>query len=351
MNKEFKKRLLSLLLALNTIIVSGCVKNIKCDVKDEHMHVYTSEMGIDRYAKGEKEYLGDGNKRYYRTEDYVSIDNNNKDEYNLISNNNLVSILDNKDILFELSNSLRDYYQFEYYTYEDSEYTTTTYRLGNQYQEVHRKKTKKYNWTTDPNHSNLTGKYTVNTHVFYGYNIVRNSNGKYELQKSGPVDSIELLIEMGYKYVDVSLFTSMRKAAYYKQLGISNYTINDDNCYVKQSDYSYSDFSFSDGYYSNNLESDIVISDDVVSSRLIIDDDDDDYWYSWSNDRSSSNSYSSWDYDYSYDWDDDWSSSWDYDYSYDWDDDWDVWDDYEDYWSDSYWDCNALIMQKRQNRL
>ena len=197
MNKRIKKRLIALLLSINTLLV-GCGNNVNCDVKEKHMHVYTSEEGLKRYVSGEHEYVSFDGETYYRTEEYESLDKDEVNYYKLISDNNLVNINDNLDLLQRITSSLRDYYIFEYYSINTSNYTDRSESSYKIVEEEHEKITKDYYWTENPNVSNLTGKYSVNTHVYYGYNVVKNNKGKYVLQKSGPVNDFNLLIQMGY---------------------------------------------------------------------------------------------------------------------------------------------------------
>ena len=305
MNKNIRRRIISLLLSLNILTLAGCAKKVDCNVEGDHIHVYTSSDGINRYVKGENETVGKyGKSVYTRTDDYLGLNSDNRDLYYFISSHNLVNIEDNLDSLRLLESNLRDYYNFEYYDVNTEEYTTTKYSFGDRIEETHKRDVKTYYWTNNPHHSNLTGKYHVSTHVIYGYNIVRNSKGHLTIQKSGPVQDIDTLIQMGYKYVDTSLYQSMNRNNYYKSIGLTNYNPNNE-VYVRESDNSYSQYDFQ-GYYADYLESVEYYNDRVVSTRRIVEDDDDDYDYDWYD-------------DYDYDWYDDY----DYDYGSDWNDDYD----------------------------
>ena len=227
MKKSFKNRLLSLLISLNIVLLSGCYQPVDCNVKKNHIHSYISEQGIERYITGEREYVGGFSSiRYDRTENYVELDDSNIDIYSLISKKNLVNITDNYDILKEISDSALDYmlYQYSY------NYTTITYNIILKIPTT--KNEIKYEWTTNPNHENLTGNKKIITHVFYGYNIIKNDKGNYTLVSSGPINSLDLLIEMGYQYVDADIMHEMNKEDYLKLVGIEE----DTNEYIEEFD-------------------------------------------------------------------------------------------------------------------
>ena len=224
MSKEFKSKLLSLMLSLDVILLAGCGNKVDCSIEGKHMHEYTNEYGIERVSSGESDYIGGYNSiRYDRTNDYVEINSENEDYYKFISNHNLVNISDNYNEIVGFQSNLHDYLVFRYSypqvhtSYNGKSYTTYT--------------TTEYAWTTDPHHSSLTGATRVMTHVYYGYNIVKKSNGKYKLQKSGPVNDIDLLIQMGYTYIDSNLVTEMVKNDYLKEIGIMEDTDDYDQEY------------------------------------------------------------------------------------------------------------------------
>ena len=226
MNTKIRRKFISLILSLQVLLLAGCTKNVNCDIKDKHIHVYTNEYGIDRYVSGEREYVGGVvSDRYYRTDEYLLLNEENEKLYKYLSDQNLVSIIENIDVLNSISSNLHDYMEYQY-KYNRT-YTTTD---GKGHTTVHT--TPAYSWTTDPNHSRLTGKERVMTHVFYGYNVVKNSNGKYELQKSGPVQDISLLLDMGYGYISNSIFSDICLIDYYKELGIP-YSSYDSSLYYE----------------------------------------------------------------------------------------------------------------------
>ena len=217
MSREFKSKLLSLMLSLDVILLVGCANKVDCSIEGKHMHEYTNSYGIERYIDSENEYIGGYNSlRYDRTDSYIELTNENEELYKFISNHNLVSIEDNYDEILAFQNGLYDYLEFQY-EYEESHIMPMGKGFMVYYSTEH-------DWTTDREHSDLTGETRIQTHVFYGYNIIRNEKGKYKLQKSGPVQDINLLIQMGYKYISSDLVTEMVKNDYLREIGIAEDT-------------------------------------------------------------------------------------------------------------------------------
>ena len=62
-----------------------------------------------------------------------------------------------------------------------------------------------YSWTSDPNHSRLTGETRVCHYAYYGYKIVKDGS-EVKLVKSGLVDDISQL-PAEYNYIKGSFYT------------------------------------------------------------------------------------------------------------------------------------------------
>ena len=289
MNKGLKRRLISLLLTLNVLFMAGCAKKVDCNVQGDHMHIYTSEDGLKRYVKGEREYNTENDRTYYRTEEYEVLDDQNEiDLYTFISKKGLIKIEDNLETLKKITSNLKDYYIFEYYTINTSTYTTTESHFDYDIKKTHEKRTKEYSWSTNPDRSNVTGKYSIVTHVYYGYNIVKNGRGKYTLVKSNGVNDFNLLIEMGYKYISTEICTTSHLEPYNKSIG-TKMVINHDEVFLKKGNH-FVEY-YCDGKYSDRLRSDEVISDEVIRTQRIEKEDDDDDRYSTSYGYGYSDSY------------------------------------------------------------
>ena len=98
--KKFKliyQSSLSLLIA-TSMMLSGCAKDVPCNVKEKHIHLYVDDKDkLIRYIPGEKEYIGD----FKRTDSYELATCTNE----IIANNNLYNIADNYVYLSSLYES------------------------------------------------------------------------------------------------------------------------------------------------------------------------------------------------------------------------------------------------------
>ncbi len=232
MNKDFRKKFISLVLSLNMLTLAGCAKKVDCEIEPKHVHEYTTETGITRYIDSEREYVGGlfDTLRYYRSDNYIELNEDNEELYEFISRHGLVNVLDNKSTIENVYNTTYDYMVYRYKYTQIVTYTTSD---GKGHTSVHTRPETRYSWTEDPNHSGLTGEYDVVTHVFYGYNIVVDKNGKYKLQKSGPVQGLDKLIKMGYTYIGEDICEEIRLSEYYRKLGIDFESNFDENDYDK----------------------------------------------------------------------------------------------------------------------
>ena len=229
MNRDFRIKLISLILSLQVLTLSGCGKS-NCNIEASHVHEYVSENGITRYSMSEKEKIGGfSSPIYYKTDNTIVLNDENIKKYKLISSNDLISINDNIDVLREITSNLNDYYLFQYkyvVHVSDPVYSINADGLPiligyNEYDED------RFDWTSDPNHKDLTGEKKIMTHVYYGYRIVDN-----KIERSGIVDSLDLLIEMGFGYIGPSIYKEMEKDKYLKEIGL--YGIYDDSNQYKE---------------------------------------------------------------------------------------------------------------------
>lgn len=102
MNKKYKliKNSISSVLCLTTLLsLSGCVKEVDCDIDGEHVHVYVnSESHLTRYIDSEKEYIDD----LSRTDSYLNMN----DELKFINDNKLYIVEENINYL---NNEIKKY--------------------------------------------------------------------------------------------------------------------------------------------------------------------------------------------------------------------------------------------------
>lgn len=198
MNKNSKRKIYALTLAsiMGVASFSGCSKVVDCDIKEKHAHKYLNDSGVVMFVNSEEEIY----KSHVRNNDYILIDKEEQKLREFEVSNCLYRIEENMDYINSIQNSKMDYIEYEYtYPYE---YSITSFIYSgdvmvpiiNYYTEVRK------DWTTDPNHSDLTGKQKRVHHVYTGYKIERDEDGKLTVFPSEPVDNIENLPKE-YKYI------------------------------------------------------------------------------------------------------------------------------------------------------
>lgn len=205
---------LALALVLVTpFMLTGCSKKVDCDVNVSHAHLYINEDGLKRYVSKEKlRFEG-----YDRYDSYVSIEGQ-EDLYKFLTKKDLLRIEDNLDIVKSTQEQQVDYTEYRYrYTYMQpiphtrkiGKTTTTYFTYIPQI---------RYSWTSDPNHSRLTGETRLCHYVYVGYKVEKNDKGKYILVESPVVDDLTTI--MGeYPYIKKKFYyvvTSDGKEADYE---------------------------------------------------------------------------------------------------------------------------------------
>lgn len=213
MNEFRKKSIAGLLsMALITSGFSGCTKTVECDIDENHAHKYVNSKGQITYVDSEKEKY----RSHIRVEDYILIDQKEEELRNFEFKKGLYRIEENIDYINSIQDNNHDFVEYRYsYTYLrpiphiiSTGKTTTTFFTYIP--------TKGHNWTTDKNHSNLTGEQRVVHHVYYGYKIDTDGD-KMVVLKSKKVDNIYDLPEE-YKYI---------KKDFCEQINIDDGTILD----------------------------------------------------------------------------------------------------------------------------
>lgn len=191
---DLKGVALALVLA-TPLMLTGCGKKADCNIKPNHAHLYQSKTGYVRYI--DKEYLK--YEGYERHDDYVIIEGY-EDLYKFLNKKDLLSISDNLDLIKQTQDSNHDYTEYRYkYTYMQPiahtrkvGKTTTTYFTYIP--------STRYSWTSDPNHSRLTGETRVCHHMYVAYKIEKNEKGKYVLVESPKVDDLTAIMDE-YPYI------------------------------------------------------------------------------------------------------------------------------------------------------
>ncbi len=174
----------------------GCGKKVDCKIDGSHAHLYTNNEGYIRYI--DKEYLNyDG---YTRNDEYISIEGE-EDLYKFLDKKDLMRIDDNIKTIQAIQESNEDYTEYRYkYTYLQPiphtmrvGKTTTTY-----FTYISRTR---YSWTSDPNHSKLTGETRLCHYTYVAYKVEKDEKGKYVLIPSENVDDLTTIMEE-YPYIN-----------------------------------------------------------------------------------------------------------------------------------------------------
>ena len=194
MTKEAKQFLAGILSAATVFTTSACAKIVQCDIEGKHSHTYVTEDGYEKEVESEKEKIGS----FYRTEEYKEITVQEGKELKKASKSKLIRIDDNIEKLLELESSLYDYMQYRY-----SETVMKSYYEigGNGKGKISYRYVTEYHYTNDSERSGLTGDTRVVTHMFIGYKVTTNEQGKVTIIESEPMKSIEELIDAGYTHV------------------------------------------------------------------------------------------------------------------------------------------------------
>jgi len=183
------KKVLSLLLGANTILLSGCNSDVECSVTEPHAHAYVDEYGIDRYVQSEKESY----RSFRRTDSYILLSEEEMKLNQFEAKKDLIKIEDNLDKLIEMiANNYSDYYLYEY-RYQSYE----SHRMG-----VHcyYRWEEKTGWTNNlgdieicGQHKDLelTGNVLLAHYSYPTYKVVVNEKGKYEMVDGPVLDNIE----------------------------------------------------------------------------------------------------------------------------------------------------------------
>lgn len=202
-NKVNVKRFLSLSGAVLVLVgsLTACGKKAECNVEGSHAHLYKNDKGYIRYI--DKEYLT--YEDYSRNEEYIDIEGQ-EDLYKFLRKKDLMRIDDNLDLILATQESQEDYIEYRY-KYTHMQPIPHFRKIGKTssvyYTYIPQTR---YSWTSDPNHSRLTGETRVCHHVYVAYKIEKNEKGKYVLIPSPDVEDLSTVMDE-YPYV---------KKTYYK---------------------------------------------------------------------------------------------------------------------------------------
>lgn len=188
LEKMIKLRGLPIVLAATVMAtgLTGCGKKAECNVNGDHAHLYTNEQNFIRYI--DKEYLS--YEGYERQDDYIALSKEEAELREFEDKKDLLRIDENIDAISAVQEQNHDYIEYRYaYTYlmPIPHYIRTGKTSTMYFTYI---PTTHHSWTTDPNHSRLTGEQRRCHHVYQAYNVVKDENGKYVLVPSECVDDI-----------------------------------------------------------------------------------------------------------------------------------------------------------------
>lgn len=191
--------------------LTGCAKKMKCNIIYGHAHKYISSTRVTTYRDSEREKIGD-----LTWTDETTILNQDITD---MTKFNLVSIAGNQNYLSEQmeKNIPHTVYQYSYiYFMPRTTYKTSVVngKIVSTPQTtivpmIH------YAWTTDENHSGLTGYMKDVTYKYYGYKTYVDDKGKTRVMKSELVDDI-FNISREYPYFKLNDFYTEEYSESYK---------------------------------------------------------------------------------------------------------------------------------------
>ncbi len=189
------------LVMVTPFALTGCGKKAECNVDGSHAHMYKNESGVVRFIEKENlTYEG-----YTRYDDYISIEDQ-EDLYKYLTKKDLMRIDDNLDYVVNTQEAQHDFTEYRYrYThlqpiphFRKIGKVTSTYFT---YIPVTR-----YSWTSDPNHSRLTGETRLCHYVYRAYKVGKNEKGKYVMIESPYVEDLREVMDE-YPYMKKEFYT------------------------------------------------------------------------------------------------------------------------------------------------
>lgn len=180
-----KGTLLTILATTTAFSLTGCGQKAQCDVLELHAHRYTNRDGYTRYITSEK-FIDN---KYQRHDDYIILDESELENLEFANKKDLLKIEDNLDIIDEITNSQKDFIQYEY---EQAVSNGKFVMMEKRY-------------TTDPNHKKLTGEKAIGHYVYMAYGIELDEKGNKCLISSGKVDDLSTVKDR-YPYIKEEFF-------------------------------------------------------------------------------------------------------------------------------------------------
>ena len=193
--KKIKNIVLAGLIIANLFTFSGCANNVPCDISGDHAHYYVNDEYFGRYIVSEKSSVSGLN----RTDNYIPVSKEDAELLEFINKKGLFRIDENQQAISKITDSHQDFIEYRYSYFYLMPIPIVHHTGKTTYTTFNYIPMKGYSWTTDTSR-NLTGEERVCHYVYYGYKVIRNEKGTYELVKSDPVDDLSELPD-GYDYI------------------------------------------------------------------------------------------------------------------------------------------------------
>lgn len=192
-NNEFLGKLSFIIvasgLATAAIGIVDYKTTVKCEIEDEHAHLYTDDEGFTCYINDEHIRVNG----FTRQDEYITLDEDEVDFYTFLKKKKLINIEDNLDLILAIQDCNQDYLEYEY-TYKKR----VTRSSGKTSYRTWRTRT---GWTSNPENveNEISGRwkdlsFTNNTrlahYVYQTYKVELNEKGNYVLVEGPVVDDI-----------------------------------------------------------------------------------------------------------------------------------------------------------------
>ena len=198
-------------------ILSGCARNVECNVPERHVHKYVGSNNkgtVTNYFDSEGEYIRvgytDGDFQtfyYYRKDDYIDISKDDERFYE-IKGYYLFDGRENWDYLYNVMATKKDFLEYQY-QYDDG--------LGGWNR----------SWTTNKKKNNLTGKVRVCHYQFCGHKL-EYKDGRWINTRSPFVDDIRQIIDE-YPYFELDCYKVAKKEYTFDKKQVKDIKIEDIN--------------------------------------------------------------------------------------------------------------------------
>ncbi len=150
---------------------------VDCDIRECHAHKYVQPNGLTKYMKAEC-FMQRG---YERQDEYICLDVEEEKLLDFLNKKHLVKIDDNIEKIKEDQRNNTGYYEYQY-EYEEEQRIPVIHGTGkDQTVDYIISYYTDYDWTTNINHSDLTGYRRYCDYEYTSYKVEKNYKDKYVL--------------------------------------------------------------------------------------------------------------------------------------------------------------------------